>query len=341
MRINDIITEGRIHKYKGEDFSVTKITDAEFAGFKVEYLSAWGSPIGFADFAKDGNDVEVRQVEVDPLSRGQGIASLIYDFVKSLGFTIQRSWDQTDDGKRLWDTRKGEDERVWEQDLFRQEEEIVEYDQDSTNSKQIVAKLKSLGYEMLGSGIDASVWSKDAGSVIKIIMPTDVPGNPGDSAFMAFYEFCVAHKNSPFLPKFVSISGADHSVFTLNGVDYRQISMEKLAPIPSNSFMEQMVWALSDLSTVAFIKWRDAKKQLTSPAFWKHFSGTGTEAVGTEADVINGLSNPAVEKMYAGLFAIMQQLNQFGKSRGTGWDLHTENVMHRGNVPVIIDPFLG
>lgn len=109
------ITESSIHKYNNEEFRVTKITDAEFAGFKVEYLNSWGSPIAFADFAKDGKDVEVRKVEVDSDSRGQGFASLIYNFVKSQGFTIHRSPDQTAAGKRLWDTRKSKETNVWEQ----------------------------------------------------------------------------------------------------------------------------------------------------------------------------------------------------------------------------------
>ena len=213
---------------------------------------------------------------------------------------------------------------------------LCEYDQDSENSKQIIAKLKQLGYKSVGSGYDATVWTKEEGSVIKIIMPQELSKGQGDAAFLGFYEFYSTHRKSPFLPRFISIGGVDHTVFTLNGVDYRQISMENLEPIPNNSFMEQMVWGLGDLATVPFMKWRDAKKQLTDSKFWEHFSGPGRES-----EVIQGLSDPAVEKMYAGLFAVMQELFQFGRSRGLGWDLHTENVMKRGDTPVITDPFSG
>jgi pyrimidine deaminase RibD-like protein/GNAT superfamily N-acetyltransferase len=38
----------------------------------------------------------------------------MYDFVKSKGYKIQRSWDQTDAGAGFWDKHRGE-ERVWEQ----------------------------------------------------------------------------------------------------------------------------------------------------------------------------------------------------------------------------------
>ena len=213
---------------------------------------------------------------------------------------------------------------------------LCEYDQDSANSKQIIAKLKQLGYKSVGSGYDATVWTKEEGSVIKIIMPQELSRVEGDASFLGFYEFYTTHKKSPFLPRFISIGGADHTVFTLNGVDYRQISMENLEPIANNSFMEQMVWALSDLSIIPFMKWRDAKEQLLNSAFWTNFEGPGRES-----DIVKGLSNSAVEKMYASLFAVMQELFQFGKSQGLGWDLHTENVMRRGDTPVITDPFTG
>ena len=213
---------------------------------------------------------------------------------------------------------------------------LQEYDTDSANSKQIIAKLKQLGYKSVGSGYDATVWTKEEGSVIKIIMPQETAAADGDLAFLAFYEFYTTHKDSPFLPKFISIGGFDHTVFTLNGVDYRQISMENLAPIPNNSFMEQMVWGLSDLAIIPFMKWRDAKKQLLAAKFWEHFSGPGRED-----DIAQGLSDPTTEKMYAALFAVMQELFVFGRNRGLGWDLHTENVMRRGGIPVITDPFSG
>ena len=213
---------------------------------------------------------------------------------------------------------------------------LQEADEDSANAKQIITKLKQLGYTAVGSGHDATVWTKEEGSVIKIIMPHELSRGEGDASFLAFYEFYTTHKDSPFLPRFISIGGVDHTVFTLNGVDYRQISMENLEPIANNSFMEQMVWGLSDLAVVPFMKWRDAKKQLADPKFWEHFSGPGTES-----DIVQGLSNPAAETMYAGLFAVMQELFQFGRSRSVGWDLHTENVMRRGSTPVITDPFTG
>lgn len=214
------------------------------------------------------------------------------------------------------------------------EDTLQEYDTESESSKQIIAKLNQLGYKMLGSGVDATVWAKDEGTVIKILMPS-YDYDLSDSAFLAFYGFCQQHKESPYLPKFIDIGGVHHSVFELDGKEYRQIAMEKLAPIQNGSFMEKMVWALSDLATVPFIKWPDVKKQLMSSDFWKDFPNEGDHL----SDITQGLSNPQVEKEYLELFITMQQLWQFGRKQGLGWDLHTENVMQRNNIPVITDPY--
>jgi GNAT superfamily N-acetyltransferase len=54
---------------------------------------------------------------VQPEYRGQGIAEIMYDWAKGLGYTVQRSSDQTADGKRFWDKLKGEETNVWEQDV--------------------------------------------------------------------------------------------------------------------------------------------------------------------------------------------------------------------------------
>jgi hypothetical protein len=41
----------------------------------------------------------------------------MYDYLKSEGFNINRSYDQTDAGKGFWDKHRGEDVRVWEDDV--------------------------------------------------------------------------------------------------------------------------------------------------------------------------------------------------------------------------------
>lgn len=77
--------------------------------------TAGGKPLGHAEFFFDeqGN-LDPQTVWVDERYHGQGIARDMYDHLKGLGYTIVRSWDQTDAGKGFWDKHRGEDARIWE-----------------------------------------------------------------------------------------------------------------------------------------------------------------------------------------------------------------------------------
>jgi len=69
----------------------------------------------------DDNELDPRDLFIKDKFRSQGIARIMYDFVKSKGYTIQRSWDQTDAGSGFWNKHKGEDVRVWEQNDLAEE----------------------------------------------------------------------------------------------------------------------------------------------------------------------------------------------------------------------------
>ena len=47
--------------------------------------------------------------------RGQGIAAIMYDYAKELGYEVQRSYEQTDSGAHFWDKNRGVGSKVWEQ----------------------------------------------------------------------------------------------------------------------------------------------------------------------------------------------------------------------------------
>lgn len=49
-----------------------------------------------------------------PEYRGQGIAAIMYDYAKELGYVVERSAEQTDAGKSFWDKNRGEEATVWE-----------------------------------------------------------------------------------------------------------------------------------------------------------------------------------------------------------------------------------
>ena len=55
-----------------------------------------------------------RDLLVDEAYRGQGIAAVMYDYAKELGYVVERSPEQTDAGKSFWDNNRGEEATVWE-----------------------------------------------------------------------------------------------------------------------------------------------------------------------------------------------------------------------------------
>ena len=85
----------------------------------VDALDDWGNKVlGHVKFnIGDGKELDPQDLRVDDKYQGQGIARVMYDYVKSLGYTINRSWDQTDAGAGFWNKHRGEDVRVWEQDV--------------------------------------------------------------------------------------------------------------------------------------------------------------------------------------------------------------------------------
>lgn len=54
---------------------------------------------------------------IEPEYRGQGIAAVMYDYAKELGYVVERSPEQTDAGKQFWDKNRGEEGQVWEAEL--------------------------------------------------------------------------------------------------------------------------------------------------------------------------------------------------------------------------------
>lgn len=83
-------------------------------GCRIE-ASVDGRPLGSADFDRDEGILVADQLEVDERYRGQGIAKTMYDYVKSLGYTIERSDNLTDAGRAFWRKNRGR-RQVWEQE---------------------------------------------------------------------------------------------------------------------------------------------------------------------------------------------------------------------------------
>ena len=85
---------------------------------QVMYVTATsnGRELGHVLFAFDGDELLPQDLEVDERYRGQGIAKTMYDYVKSRGYKIRRSGQQTDAGAGFWDKHKP-GKNVWEQSV--------------------------------------------------------------------------------------------------------------------------------------------------------------------------------------------------------------------------------
>jgi GNAT superfamily N-acetyltransferase len=90
------------------------------------YASSNSRRLGYAEFDRDDKVLVPYDLAVDDKYRGQGIAAVMYDYAKSLGFTIRASADQTDDGKYFWRKNRG-NKRVWESNTQMSTEQMLNY----------------------------------------------------------------------------------------------------------------------------------------------------------------------------------------------------------------------
>lgn len=211
--------------------------------------------------------------------------------------------------------------------------EFTEAEQDTANARLISAALKRAGYQQLGSGADATVWAKDAGQVIKIIMPDD-GGTAAAQVFRKFFEFCIKHQGAENLPRFVPVDGHVIYEFELGGRTYIQVGMEELKPVAKGSVDEAVIWLLSDIAARKK-NWPQAKKDLLKPQNWQHYHDDHTD----NNKLMQMLADTNLDK-YENLYKIITLLYHTGRINRFGWDLHTENVMQRKDgTLVVIDPW--
>ena len=198
---------------------------------------------------------------------------------------------------------------------------------------ELIHDLHRQGYKKLGSGADASVWTKDGSHVIKILMPTEGKLSHAVRTFKKFYRFCQQNSDIENLPRFYELpSGKHHEAFTHDGIHYHRIAMERLYPIRSGSVQEAMVWQLSDFAR-GDMKWSQVLHKLQDPKEWANYDNP---------DIINSIKRikPRAWEKYHVLYILLQLLYNTGQLNNLGWDLHTENVMRRRDgTLVVIDPW--
>ena len=115
------VAEGSEH-YDGIEISMEKEDDE----IMVRAMMAGGRELGHVLFVIDGEYLAPQDLEVDERYQGQGIAATMYDYVKSKGYKIRRSGQQTDAGAGFWDKHKP-GKNVWEQGVAEDSQQISEY----------------------------------------------------------------------------------------------------------------------------------------------------------------------------------------------------------------------
>ena len=107
--VEQSVAEGMEH-YDGIEISMEKEDDE----IMVKAMMTGGRKLGHVLFVIDGEYLMPQDLEVDERYQGQGIAATMYDYVKSKGYKIRRSGQQTDAGSRFWYKHKP-GKNVWEQ----------------------------------------------------------------------------------------------------------------------------------------------------------------------------------------------------------------------------------
>jgi hypothetical protein len=112
MRASEFITEeSKSAKING---LILKYAFNDRALIMKAFESSTRNPLGYVKFVKENKELYPQDLWVNDEHRNRGIAKSMYDYLKSEGYVINRSHDQTKAGAGFWDKHRGEDAYVWE-----------------------------------------------------------------------------------------------------------------------------------------------------------------------------------------------------------------------------------
>ena len=115
MRASEFITEeAKASKYDGLSMKYAFNNSALI--LKV-FEPTTKNPLAYVKFVKEDKELYPQDLWVNDDYRNRGIAKSMYDYLKTEGYVINRSHDQTKAGAGFWDKHRGEDEYVWEEKL--------------------------------------------------------------------------------------------------------------------------------------------------------------------------------------------------------------------------------
>jgi hypothetical protein len=116
MRASEFITEeAKLVKING---LTLKYAFNDRALLMKAFEPGTGNPLAFVKFVKEKKELYPENLWVNDEYRNRGIAKTMYDALKTDGYVINRSHDQTKAGSGFWDKHRGEDAYVWEEEVL-------------------------------------------------------------------------------------------------------------------------------------------------------------------------------------------------------------------------------
>lgn len=154
MRANEFITEEA--KAIKTDKLVLKYAFNDGALLMKAFEQGTGNPLAFVKFVKEKQELYPENLWVHDDYRNKGIAKTMYDTLKSEGYVINRSHDQTKAGSGFWDKHRGEDQYVWEEEMIDEMPLPADWDPDQMRQQGTTFKSR-LAYALerakkLGTG---------------------------------------------------------------------------------------------------------------------------------------------------------------------------------------------
>ena len=122
------------------------------------------------DYDSQGMILNPQDLEVDDRYRGQGIAATMYDYVKSKGYRIRRSGQQTDAGAGFWNKHKP-GKNIWEQG-------VAEGKQPGKAVTDAILKVMPVAQEIWFHGSRATgKHRRNSDTDILVVVPDDLVGD--------------------------------------------------------------------------------------------------------------------------------------------------------------------
>jgi GNAT superfamily N-acetyltransferase len=305
MRAREFVVEYKTEEYNGLRFT----TDIKNGQLIVRALDDWGTnELGHVVFnIGDQDELDPQDLEVDDRYQGQGIAKTMYDYVKTLGYEIHRSWDQTPAGAGFWNKHRGEDTRVWEE--LNEVNIDTDYNPDELTVKQkFIDYFINKGYDMIGEGRDQIAFESPRGTVVKVLGLGDTTRQQAVEHYVEFFE---QNQRNPFYPKIYNSQR-----FNFDGDSYFLYETEYLQYVSNED--DTLDWLERYLNHLG-----------TDPAAAQEWIET------------NGVPDDIGEDQLRGLTQSTQDIiKNLAGPRGYTMDLsNIENIRRRGNGHlVIVDP---